>query len=503
MKQFGNVISCIILKDKGKSRGFGFVTFTKYEVAEEVSRLYHSIRGKEFGCNLIMPNKEARSHQADKKNRKIYIKTTDKSALVKWDVMKIFEVFGEISEITILRESKERSGFITFKDRETVDRIMKNPDIPYRDGSIICEPCLSRKEIKKHKNPLDTMGGSKRGDHSMVSSSNYHHHDYYNSYEEAGYEEYDPHFEGYGYNYHGSDSSPGQTPYFRNEEKPFKNSSQNQSKKTKKGRNEYGFNIVQPEYQILENYEENLDTWPAEKSGQEEQQFLSVQQPKPRYFIEVRDVSGLNNLQISDFEKSNSEINSVRQIKEEVSKDCFDKSPKHSAEEEQGKHFLNVPNFQARSIHKSDNLALPPKLNDFYESGSIKEPMITTGQLNKLFFSDDEDNDTKVKKVASHEIDKHSSKKEMLSSKASRSNSQEFIESEKAKLNYRINQEKAAADRRRSYEYEADLLMPPQSDDDLRPRQRSLNEIRMPSPQREKHLGLKIPEEVKSFDGNC
>ena len=457
------------------------MTFTKYEVAEEVCRLYHSIRGKDFGCNLIMPNKEARSHQADKKNRKIYIKTTDKSTLVKWDVMKIFEVFGEITDITILKESKERSGFITFRDKETVDRIIKIPDIPYRDGSIICEPCLSRKEIKKHKNPLESHGGSKRGDQSMVATSSYHPHDYYNAYGEEGYEDYDPHTGGYEYNYHGSGSSPSQTPYFRNDEKPYKNSPQNQSKKAKKGHNEYGFKVVQPEFE--ENFEDNIDAWPVEKSGQEEAHFLTVQHPKPKYFIEVRDVSGNHNVQISDFERSNSEINSVRQIKEEISKDCFDKSPKHSTEEGQGKHFLNVPNCQARSIHKSDNLALPPKLNDVYESGSIKEPMITTGQVNKLFFSDDEEKDTKVKKVASHEVDKRSSKKEMLSSKASRSNSQEFVENEKAKLNYRINQEKAAADRRRSYE--ADLLVPPQSDDDLRPRQRSLNEIRMPSPQRD------------------
>ena len=41
----------------------------------------HFLFDKEFGCNLIMPNKDAKSHMVDKKQRKVYIKVTDKCKL--------------------------------------------------------------------------------------------------------------------------------------------------------------------------------------------------------------------------------------------------------------------------------------------------------------------------------------------------------------------------------------------------------------------------------------
>ena len=225
---------------------------------------------------------------------------------------------------------------------------------------------------------------------------------------------------------------------------------------------------------------------------------------KPKYSIEVRDVSQSNLLappELPEFEKSNSELNSARQIKEDASKDGFDKSPRHS-EENAGKHFLNVPHLQARSIHISDKGPLLPKvkLTDVYESGSIKEPMITTGQHHKLYHSEDE-NASNVKMIGSDDpvMKKNGSKKEMMSSKASRSNSQEFNESQKLRQNYRINLEKVAGDRRRSYE--VDVLQEAEVDVvDLRMSYRSLNRLSSPSPQRETHMSARLLEAEKSFD---
>ena len=144
--------------------------------------------------------------------------------------------------------------------------------------------------------------------------------------------------------------------------------------------------------------------------------------------------------------------------------DRFDKSPRLSADEADGKHFLNVPNLQTMSMSVNKTVSQNNNQNvDLFESKSIKDPMQTTEKNNNLFMSEEE-------------MDKkNSSKKEMLSSKASRSCSQEFIEKE-GKQNYRINQEKLGTDRRRSYG--VDLLAPPVEVIDLRPRQRSCKQIR-------------------------
>lgn len=499
MKQFGSVISCIILKDKGKSRGFGFVTFSHPEVAEEVCSLRHKLRGKEFGCNLIMPNKEARSHQVDKKSRKVYIKAKDKQTLTKSDVIVVFSQYGDITDVTILKESKERSGFITFRSKDAVDLLMKNPEVKYQDGIVTCEPCLSRKEIKKHKNNQVNPGQPMKGDVSMTNGP-------YAEQFVYGYQE--PYEDSYGqyanilgtddYNYDDSEYMPQRS-------HPSKPSSPTLPKsKKKKETYESVSKNVNKEYAKDGKKEclgKEMLPWPSVHPPQLDANLSPKQTSKPKYFIEVRDVSTTNNLKIPEVDMSNSENNSARQIKEEVSKDKFDKSPRCSAEEKQGKHFLNVPNLLGGSIHRSDNLALPPKnkLTDIFESSSIKEPMITTGHLKKLFLSDDEKDD-KANKVASQANGKNSSKKEMLSSRASRSTSQDFAQNQRAQLNYRINQEKPSSDRRRSYE--VDMLMPPPLDTEIRRRQRSLNEYRNNSQVIDALLVPKVPDEVRSFNGH-
>ena len=154
MKRFGQVHSCIILRDNGRSRGFGFVTFTNHETAKHVAGLQHAIQGRPFGCNLIIPNKDAKNQLNDKKNRKLYIKVKDKHKLTKDKVFEVFCQFGDISEVTILKESKERSGFVLFENKESVDIVLSQPSIHYFDSVIYCEPCLSRKEIQKTKKTI-------------------------------------------------------------------------------------------------------------------------------------------------------------------------------------------------------------------------------------------------------------------------------------------------------------------------------------------------------------
>jgi hypothetical protein len=130
------------------------VTFTNHETAKHVAGLQHAIQGRPFGCNLIIPNKDAKNQLNDKKNRKLYIKVKDKQKLVKEKVFEVFSRFGDISEVTILKESKERSGFVLFETKESVDLVLSEPGIPYYDSLIFCEPCLSRKEIQKTKKTL-------------------------------------------------------------------------------------------------------------------------------------------------------------------------------------------------------------------------------------------------------------------------------------------------------------------------------------------------------------
>lgn len=46
MSKFGKVLSTKILMKKGRSRGFGFVTFEDFKVANYVIQLVHKIEGR-------------------------------------------------------------------------------------------------------------------------------------------------------------------------------------------------------------------------------------------------------------------------------------------------------------------------------------------------------------------------------------------------------------------------------------------------------------------------
>lgn len=176
MRQFGQLHSCLILKDNGKSRGFGFVTFAAHEVAAVVAtHKPHRLHDKEFGCSLILSNKAAKDKQIDKKNRKVYIKVRDKVKLIYKDILDIFSKFGEIEDVTILHESKERSGFVLYSTKEAVDRLIDAGDLPYKDTIIIIEPCLSRKEIDRaKKSGLNTSRTMTKGPYvSDIQSSNF------------------------------------------------------------------------------------------------------------------------------------------------------------------------------------------------------------------------------------------------------------------------------------------------------------------------------------------
>lgn len=152
MVQFGRVISCIILSENNRSRGFGFVTFQNHRDAVAACEVDHYFGNKKAGCKLTVPNRDAKKAFQDKNSRKIYIKTRHSKVKLDYDeIWYTFEEFGELEEVSILKDSSHRSGFVLFRDSEAVKYLMDNPEIPYRGSFISCEPCVSKKEIQKKK----------------------------------------------------------------------------------------------------------------------------------------------------------------------------------------------------------------------------------------------------------------------------------------------------------------------------------------------------------------
>lgn len=450
MQQFGQIISCMILRDNGKSRGFGFVTFADHHAAKYVTEQYHEIYGKSFGCNLIIANKEAKNYQNDKKSRKIYIKTKDKAPLIREDLLKVFRPYGKIEDLTILKDSKERSGFITFESRRAVDDVMKTPEIPYHEGTIICEICLSRKEIKKKIQPTGAQGTQNTSilNESMAAESNaFQSRQHYST----------PH-------YLGQKSIHTQNYYM--EEKPYYDYNRQESfgsKKVSSGSNkrrsskhspglppkkfkEEGFSMIN-----VSHSEESI--WPPPNRRYPQHYHEQEQSNKSKYVIEISNVKQERLVPIDEMIISDNQIDSsvgnglnasAKQMKASVSVDGgFSKSPRPSVQEDTGQNFLNIPNqAYPRSRQHSDDAVNPNngKIPHLFKTGSIEQPMQYTEKEKKLFLTEDE----RENKKAGSSRKSNNSKKEMLSSKVSRSSQELNPREENYKYNKITDQNKSS-----------------------------------------------------------
>jgi RNA recognition motif. (a.k.a. RRM, RBD, or RNP domain) len=466
MQQFGQIISCMILRDNGKSRGFGFVTFADHHAAKYVTEQYHEIYGKSFGCNLIIANKEAKNYQNDKKSRKIYIKTKDKSPLIREDLLKVFRPYGKIEDLTILKDSKERSGFITFESRRAVDDVMKTPEIPYHEGTIICEICLSRKEIKKKMQPNGAQGTQNSSilNESMAAESSAfqskqhystpHHVGQKSTHTQNYYMEEKPYFD---YNRQESFGSK-KVSSGSNKRRSSKHSPGLPPKKFK----EEGFSMIN-----VSPIEENI--WPP--SGRRYPQHY-IHEPEPsrknKYVIEISNVIQEMLVPIDEMIMSDNQLDSsignglnvsAKQMKASISMDGgFSKSPRPSDQEDNGQNFLNIPNqAYPHSRQHSDNIVNPHngKIPHLFKSGSIEQPMQYTEKERKLFLTEDE----RENKKTGSSRKSNNSKKEMLSSQASRSSQEPKPREENYKYN-KIDDQIKVSSRLTPHLHPTNLLSP-------------------------------------------
>lgn len=129
-KKFGELVDCVIMKESktNKSRGFGFVTYTKSSMVDEMMKARpHRIDGRELETKRATPREDAGKPGAEASTKKLFVGAI-KEGLNEEHLKEYFGKYGKIEDCVIMKDkdsNKSRGfGFITFDDYDPVDKIV-------------------------------------------------------------------------------------------------------------------------------------------------------------------------------------------------------------------------------------------------------------------------------------------------------------------------------------------------------------------------------------------
>ena len=154
MSKFGQIAHLNIVKSNKKSKGFAFLVFEDFRVAEHVCIIPHSLNGKTFNCKITYDEDWNYSKILEQKHRKIFVREVPSNASES-DLDEYFSQFGRVERVTInknLDESRKGTAFIQFSREAAVAEILSLPsNLHFLKGrKMKVFECYTKKEVQLH-----------------------------------------------------------------------------------------------------------------------------------------------------------------------------------------------------------------------------------------------------------------------------------------------------------------------------------------------------------------
>ncbi|XP_057831145.1 uncharacterized protein LOC131041912 isoform X2 [Cryptomeria japonica] len=117
---FGNILSCKVVMEDGKSKGYGFVHFESEEAAAAAIENVNGteIQGKQVYVGKFIKRQERSGSFADQKFTNLYIKNLEKDVTVEL-LSEKFSTFGKITNVVVMKDENGNSkgfGFVNFEN---------------------------------------------------------------------------------------------------------------------------------------------------------------------------------------------------------------------------------------------------------------------------------------------------------------------------------------------------------------------------------------------------
>ncbi|KAL7677144.1 hypothetical protein ACOME3_003389 [Neoechinorhynchus agilis] len=149
---FGRLTDCVVMKDpNGRSRGFGFVTFThKHMVDSCMAARPHVIEGREVDAKRAMPKEDSQSGGRDMNVKKLFIGGI-KDGLNEEDLREYFHKYGEITDCIVMRNAEgvvRGFGFVQFTDSDSVDQVVLQRRHIIKDQDLDVKKAIPRQQSR-------------------------------------------------------------------------------------------------------------------------------------------------------------------------------------------------------------------------------------------------------------------------------------------------------------------------------------------------------------------
>lgn len=176
--KFGNVVNCVIAKDRltAKPRGFAFISFSEPNAADQALKDTHEINGRTVDVKKAIPRSEQQhsqqyhgrgfnSHRSsglsseDFRTKKIFVGGLAAN-LTEEDFKGYFEKFGRIMDVVVMHDNVTHRprgfGFVTFDSEDSVEEVMQQQ---YHElsGKLVEVKRAIPKELKAGSNIYHTQ----------------------------------------------------------------------------------------------------------------------------------------------------------------------------------------------------------------------------------------------------------------------------------------------------------------------------------------------------------
>jgi heterogeneous nuclear ribonucleoprotein A1/A3 len=180
--KFGDLVDCVIMKDSktNKSRGFGFVTYSKSTMVDELMKNRpHRLDGRELETKRATPREDAGKPGAETSTKKLFVGAI-KETITEEQLKDYFNKYGKIEDCVIMKDKETNKSrgfaFVTFDDYDPVDKIVLEKFHTVNNQSIAVKKALP----KELTNTLQANGNNNHnnsnGKHNNHKQNGHHHH---------------------------------------------------------------------------------------------------------------------------------------------------------------------------------------------------------------------------------------------------------------------------------------------------------------------------------------